>query len=123
MNLNWYGLFDPLEKEKIRNETTSQAGIYLLMVQLQDNKWGTLYVGQADNIQEELVDQLSVEESDAYDCIKENRLNYPCGFLFAPLDGQRERDRVQKYLYDYLEPECNSEDPGGASTRVNLPDI
>ncbi len=44
-----------------------------------------------------------------------------CGFEYAEVGRQADRDGAEKYLYDHYDPECNQVDPGGTPTDVNLP--
>ncbi len=118
MQITW-SIFQRLNIENASKSVTNQAGIYLLWVQLKTEKWKCYYVGQAENLQERLLDHCSQDEQN--DCIKNNVQNYVSGYEYAKVSRQAERDGIQKYLYDNLKHECNKQDPGGTSIEVNLP--
>lgn len=119
MKVTWSGFFTPYNKEKIENNATTSAAVYLLWVKLKSDKWRCFYVGQASNIHDRLLDHLSDEEDN--ECIKENVSKFICGFEYAVVTKQSNRDGIEKFLYDYYKPECNKVDPGGTPIEVNLP--
>ncbi len=77
------------------------------------------YVGQAANLENRLCDHLSDDEEN--ECLRKNVKDYICGFEYAKIGRQTDRDGVEKYLYDHYRPECNEVDPGGKPIAVNLP--
>ena len=110
----WY-----LNDGNVQQNVPKQAGIYLLWVKLKTEKWMCSYVGQAENLQERLLSHCSQDEQN--DCIKNNVQNYISGYEFAEVPKQSDRDAIEKFLYDYYQPECNKQDPGGTPMLVNIP--
>jgi hypothetical protein len=66
-----------------------------------------------------LLEHLSDNEENQ--CLKTNASKYICGFEYAKVGLQKDRDGVEKFLYDHYKPECNELDPGGEPIEVNLP--
>jgi excinuclease UvrABC nuclease subunit len=118
MQITWSG-FHSLNDNNVKQNVPSQAGVYLLWVQLKNEKWRCHYVGQAENLQERLLAHCSQDEQN--DCINNNVQNYTSGYEFAKVSKQVDRDAIEKYLYDYYKPQCNKQDPGGRPMEVNLP--
>jgi len=118
MKIEWSS-FQRLTSENIRTYTPTSAGVYLLWVQLKDEKWRCYYVGQAENLEQRLLDHIS--EAEPNECIKENVAKYISGFEYAKVAKQNDRSGIEKFLYDQYKPECNRTDPSGTPIEVNLP--
>ena len=119
MKVKWSGFFTPFTEEKVKDNVSTSAGVYLLWIQLKNEKWRCFYVGQAKNINDRLLEHLSDEEEN--ECIMENVTKYVCGFEYAIISKQSDRDGAEKFLYDNYDPKCNKIDPGGIQIMVNLP--
>ena len=119
MQITWSGLFTPYTEAKVKAGAPALGGVYLLWVQLKNEEWICFYGGQAGDLRERLLDHLSDGEEN--DCVKENVSKYICGFEFAKVAKQTNRDGIEKFLYDHYKPECNQVDPGGTPIEVNLP--
>jgi len=118
MEIEWSS-FHQLTEENIRRFVPTSAGVYLLWVQLKSEKWRCYYVGQAEDLEQRLLDHISTNEPN--DCIKEYVSKHISGFEYAKVGGQSDRDGVEKFLYDHYSPECNKQDPGGTPIDVKLP--
>jgi excinuclease UvrABC nuclease subunit len=119
MQVTW-ATFQKLNAGNIVKNVPESAGVYLLWVQLKDEKWKCYYVGKAENLQSRLLQHCSVNEEN--DCIKNNVQNYISGYEFSEVAKQADRAGIEKFLYDYYKkPECNKQDPGGETISVNLP--
>jgi excinuclease UvrABC nuclease subunit len=115
----WSSFFTPYNEENV-NKATTQSGVYLLWVKLKSDKWNCFYVGQTINIRSRIFEHLSPNEEN--ECIKDNISNYICGFEFAVVANQSDRDNIEKFLYDYYKPECNKiSPPSNLPQEVNLP--
>lgn len=117
--INWSSFHTPYTEAEVKKYVPTDAGVYLLWVQLKNEKWKCFYTGQAKNLESRLLDHLSDDEPN--ECIKDNVKKYVCGFEYAKVSTQSERDRIEKFLYDHYSPECNNQDPGGTPLEVNLP--
>ena len=63
-----------------------------------------------------------MSDSEKNECIKTNVSNYICGFKFALVGKQADRDGIEKCLYDYYNPEWNKISPPDVEPiEVNLP--
>lgn len=118
MNIEWSS-FQRLTSENVQTHVATSAGVYLLWVQLKNEKWRCYYAGQCENLEERLLYHLSTSETNV--CIKNHIDNHINGFEYAKVGRQSDRDGIEKFLYDHYSPECNMRDPGGTPTPVNLP--
>ena len=120
MKINWSAFHDKYDEENVRKYTPTKPGVYLLWVKLKEgNKWKCFYCGLADNLEDRLLDHLS--DSEKNERIKEEVKKYVCGFEWAEVAKQSDREGIEKFLYDHYKPECNKVDPGGTPTEINLP--
>lgn len=119
MKVNWSTFHTPYKEFQVNKYVPREAGIYLLWVKLKNTRWSCFYVGQARNLETRLLEHLSSEEEN--ECIEENVSKYICGFEYAKISKESDRDGIEKYLYDCYSPECNKVDPGGKAIEVNLP--
>ncbi len=120
MEVIW-STFHELNEENVRKNVPEVAGVYLLWVKLKNKngKWRCFYVGKTEELQARLLYHCSLNEEN--DCIKNNVQNYVCGYEYAKVAKQADRDGIEKFLYDHYKAECNKQDPGGTPIEVNLP--
>ena len=71
------------------------------------------------DLEERLLEHLSPSEPNA--CVRRHVQGFVCGFEYAKVPTQRERDGIEKFLYDNYRPECNQQDPSVTPIPVNLP--
>lgn len=120
MQITWSGFYSSYTETTVKKNVPEKTGIYLLWVKLKNGNWRCFYIGQADNVKTRLLQHLS--DSEKNECIKTNVTNYTCGFEFAFVGRQADRDGIEKYLYNYYSPECNNISPPGVDPiEVNLP--
>jgi excinuclease UvrABC nuclease subunit len=119
MQITWSAFHSLYSDAEVKAYVPRSAGVYLLWVQLKDEKWHCFYVGQADDLKRRLLEHLA--DSEENECIKRHVSKYVCGYKHAEIARQADRDGVEKYLYDHYKPECNQIDPGGSPIQVNLP--
>lgn len=120
MQLTWSGFYSSFNEITVKNNVPEKSGIYLLWVKLKNDNWRCFYVGQADNLRTRLLQHLSDNEKN--ECIKTNVSEYICGFEFALVGKQSDRDGIEKYLYEYYNTECNKISPPDVDPiEVNLP--
>lgn len=118
MEILWSN-FHKLTSDNVKHSVPQDSGVYLLWVKLSNDKWRCYYVGQADNLQERLLQHLSHSEKN--NCIKTNVRDYISGYEYAKVSKQSDRDGIEKFLYNHYKPDCNETDPGGTPIPVNLP--
>lgn len=118
MEIKWSSFHGSYTEEEVKKYVPPDAGIYMLWVQIQSGKWRCFYVGKG-NLKERFLHHLSSDEEN--ECLSNKISKYVCGFEYAVVSSQGDRDGIEKYLYDYYSPECNAVDPGGEPIKVNLP--
>ncbi|MBN4085036.1 GIY-YIG nuclease family protein [Flavobacteriaceae bacterium AH-315-B10] len=117
--IKWCSFITPYNNENAEKATT-HSGVYLLWVKLENGKWKCFYVGQAINIRNRLSEHLSINAENK--CIKNNVSNFICGFEYAEVSNQSDRDNIEKFLYDHYKPKCNKISPPSETPQeVNLP--
>ncbi len=114
-----WSAFHLLTEQEIRTYVPKSPGVYLIWVKLQNGKWRCFYVGQALDLEERLLTHLS--PSNPNTCIQTHVRDHICGFEFAKVARQSDRDGIEKFLYDHFRPECNQQVPGGTAIPVNVP--
>jgi len=120
ITIKWSQMFSPYTESAVNISTPHMPGVYLIWVKLKSGKWLCIYAGQALDLQDRLRKHLTSSEPN--ECIRKNVSCYVCGFEFARVDYQPDRDGIEKFLYDYYnKPDCNRVDPGGIPIPVNLP--
>lgn len=119
MQITWSSFHEKYSDQEVNTYVPTDAGVYLLWVKLKNGKWRCFYVGQARDLERRLLDHLSDDEENP--CLKKHVAEYKCGFEYAEVPLQKDRDGIEKYLYDHYGPECNQIDPGGNPITVNLP--
>jgi excinuclease UvrABC nuclease subunit len=119
MQITWSSFHSDFAEAHVRRYVPAEAGVYLLWVKLKNGKWRCFYAGQASNLEDRLLDHLSDDEDN--ECIKNKVSKFVCGFEYAKVSKQSDRNGIEKLLYDHYKPECNKADPGGKPTEVNLP--
>lgn len=118
MNITWSSFY-VLNNDNIREYVPTSAGVYLFWVKLKNDKWHCFYVGQTNDLETRFIQHLSSSEQN--ECLKTNISKYICGFEYAKVSKQDDRNGIEKFLYDHYSPECNESDPGGIPIEVNIP--
>jgi hypothetical protein len=119
MNISWSTFYNTYSEENVKAYVPTDAGVYLLWVKLKNGKWRCFYAGQASDLEARLLEHLGSNEEN--ECVKKHVADYVCGLEYASVVRQKDRDGIEKFLYDHYGPECNQMDPGGAPIEVNLP--
>ncbi len=119
MIVTWSAAFPFQEEQNVKDNAPADKGIYLLLVQLINDKWRCIYVGQSTNIQSRLLEHLSNDENNKN--FKGQSSKYICGFKYCLVEQQEARNGIEKFLYNYFKPEYNDKDPGNTPIQVNLP--
>ena len=91
-------------------------------MQFKNGDWRCFYVGQSDNLSEQLIKHLSSCEE--IESVKNNVDKYTCGYEYAEVKNKAKRNGIEKYLYDYYKPICNKIAPQQVDAiETNLPKI
>lgn len=119
MIVAWSNFFENLTPKIVNGYVPAISGIYVIRVQKRDGSWPCIYVGQALDISKRLLEHLSDAEKNV--CLKNHVQDHVCGFHFAEVKKQSDRNDVERSLYNHYEPECNENEPSGNLIEVNLP--
>lgn len=120
MIVTWSNFFDNYTTQNVEDFVNTFSGVYTLWVQYKTGQWKCFYVGQAINIETRLLEHLSQNEEN--DCIKNHVRDHRCGFYYAQVERQSDRDNAERSLYEcYAQPECNQIVPSGNIVPINLP--
>jgi excinuclease UvrABC nuclease subunit len=116
MDITW-SFFYMLTRENVRKYVPPSAGVYLLFAKPGCQTWMCYYAGQADDLGNRLSEHLSDVGPDP--CLMQKMT--ASAFRFAEIEAKRDRNGVERFLYDRYKPECNKAVPGAAPIKVNLP--
>ena len=118
MEINWSN-FQRMNRENIGKYAVASPGVYILWKKVARYEWVCFYVGQAQNLEQQLLGHLSSSEPNHH--LRETIATSICGFQFSNIIKQPDRDAVEQFLFEKYQPECNVQDPGGIPALVNLP--
>jgi hypothetical protein len=118
MEITWSN-FRRLNRENIQTFAPPNPGVYILWKKIAKYEWACFYIGQAQNLVHQLLDHTSSVETNRY--LKETITTSICGFQYATIMKQPDRDAIEQFLFEKYQPECNFQDPGGIPAMVNLP--
>jgi len=116
LKLNWSSVHEYTENNVLKY-APKDGGVYRLSFD-SDDKRPMFYVGQASNLEERLLQHLSVTETDA--CIKRHLRNYTCYFRYAKIASASDRDGAERALFDKYKPTCNDVAPPGLPADINF---
>lgn len=103
INLQWNPLV-LFDKENVQNLDNSINGVYRLSYKHDDGKIYVFYVGEADDIRNNL---LNILNSDENQCIKYHINVSQCYFRYAIVETEELRKKVVAQLYKFYQPACN----------------
>jgi hypothetical protein len=118
MEVTWSN-FQRLNRENVHKFAVASPGVYILWKKVAKYEWVCFYVGQSQNLDTQLLDHLSSNEPNGQ--LRVIIATAVCGFQFANVINQPDRDAIEQFLFDKYQPECNFTDPGGTPQIVNLP--
>jgi len=111
--------FHSLTESTVINHVPDKSGIYILWVEVKGEKWRCIFVGQAQDIRTGLLQHMTNNEEN--ERLKENVKEFVCGFQYALVEKQSDKDGMEKYLYEYNNPECNNTPPDVKQIEINIP--
>ena len=101
-----YSNWRPYTEADVRANAPTTAGVYILRVKLTDDGWQMIYVGQARNLRERLLDHLSPNEPN--ECLREHQ-RYIMEYCWIELSRQSDRDSEESAKIRKYQPECNTQ--------------
>jgi len=120
MELDWYKV-EPYNKQKMGN-VTNEAGIYIISALQKDNSYVARYVGQTNDLNSRLLEHL--EENEQNEKLRYYVENIKLKVSYAKVKNQEDRDAIELYLFNFLNPKCNiNKPPSDYEIEVNLPNI
>ena len=119
MEIEWSDFYKRYTEQSIDDHAPLTAGVYVLRVMVDENKWKCFYVGETPNLEQALRSHLPGRERN--EAIRMVMRGHHCGFQFARVMRGEERKNILKFLFDHYRPPCNEFDPGGKPLEVNLP--
>lgn len=120
MKLDWYEV-EPYENKKM-DSVTNEAGVYIISVLLKDKSYVTRYVGQANDLHSRLLEHLQKDEQN--ECLRFYVRERNLKVSYAKVKNQKDRDAIELYLFNFLNPKCNiNKPPSDYEIEVNLPNI
>lgn len=101
-----YSDWRPYTEADVKANVPTTAGVYIIRVKLKDDGWQIIYVGQASNLRERLLDHLSPDEPNK--CLREHQ-QYRKEYCWVQLSRQAERDAEEAARIKQYQPECNTQ--------------
>lgn len=83
-----------------------EPGVYRIHVLLENGDWWPIFVGQADDMQEQIWQHKQAFEPN--EKLNGYLLKYVCGFSWARCKDNRVRQQAVRAIYDELQPACNN---------------
>jgi len=96
----------PYTKPSVDMHAPRCGGVYVL-TERRDERNVVFYVGQAQDLRERLSEHLLRSEENA--CIRQCLRSNGCGFCFAKISDQTQRQAAEKWLILHFQPRCNSQ--------------
>ena len=118
MELEWLGKFQ-YNETKVKELVSESSGNYMISVKRNNGKYRSIYVGQAENLQERLLEHL--HDSETNDCLKNHVNDHDVYFRFCYVSGQSDRDDVERTLHKKYPCECNDVEPSGSVISITPP--
>jgi hypothetical protein len=95
-----------------------RGGVYKLLSRRKSKKFEPFYVGEADDLQEVLLNHLKSGESNK--CIRDTLRTGDCRFRFAYLESGESRRGAERFLHDYYKGLCNETVPDSEPVEINV---
>ena len=93
-------------EKDVRANAPATAGVYMLRVKSKDDGRQIIYVGQASNLRERLLDHLSSNEPN--ECLRA-RQKYTVQYCWIEISREKERDYEERAKIAKYQPKCNTQ--------------
>lgn len=107
INLVWNKLTE-FSQENVETLDNHIQGVYRLSYQHKDGNIYVFYVGESDNIKNDL---LTLRNHPDNQCIESHTKTFTCYYRFAPVEQVELRKKVLEQLYKFYQPNCNEPIP------------
>jgi len=120
LNLEWKGYYIYTWENVNMHAPYNRAGVYKVGVRQSNGNWKIRYVGQANDLDRRLKEHLDFS-NEKNECLVEKLRKYECGFCFAKISSQDDRNGSENYLYRFYKPSCNNPDaiPNDSHIEIN----
>ena len=95
-----------------------RGGVYKLLSRRKSKKFEPFYVGEADDLQEVLLNHLKSGESNK--CIRDTLRTGDCKFRFAYLESAESRRGAELFMLHHYKGLCNETMPDGEPLDINV---
>jgi hypothetical protein len=102
----------------VNRRVQRRAGVYKLLSRRSSKKFEPFYVGEAEDLQEEMLNHLKNGESNK--CIRDTLRTRSCRFRFAYLEPEQQRKGAERFLFDYYKGLCNESPPFADPLEINV---
>jgi len=104
-----YSSYIEYNKLSVSVNTPNSAGVYIIRVMLTNGDWQRIYVGQAKNLRERLLDHL--QDSEPNKCLRDHVKQYKLYYAWIEISRQDDRNREEAAKINKYNPECNKQKP------------
>lgn len=119
INLEWSRLLT-FTSEGVLGNIPNSPGVYRLSQKSQDGKFYVFYVGKTDDLKKRIAEHLGGGGENS--CIRQHLTQKDTlAFRYALVPDEKTRSDIERYMYKYYAPECNTQEPSGSNgVEVNL---
>jgi len=108
----------PCDAHSVNRRVERRGGIYKLMSRRSSKKFEPFYVGEAEDLREEMLNHLKSGETNK--CVRDTLRTRDCRFRFAYVESAAERKGVERFLFDYYKGLCNDPAPSAGPVEINV---
>lgn len=105
------------EIEQISNE----SGVYLISVKCNDGKYYVIYTGQSNDLNRRISEHCSDNEKNTDLKKAINSYSKYIKFIYAYKNGEDDLNGLERYLYDYYQPQFTERSPNVKAIECDLP--
>jgi excinuclease UvrABC nuclease subunit len=100
-----WSLFHDYNASNVKAYAPTSGGVYEIYAKLKNGGRTLIYVGQASNLEERLLQHL--QDSEPNDCLRNNVSKFACEFRYLRVSSAAERDSLETKLIQTGNPDCN----------------
>ncbi len=102
----------------VNRRVQRRGGIYKLLSRRSSKKFEPFYVGEADDLQADMLNHLKSGESNK--CLRDTLRTRDCRFRFAYMESEQQRKGAERFLFDYYKDLCNEAQPEAEPVEINV---
>jgi hypothetical protein len=108
----------PCDAHAVTRRVQRRGGVYKLLSRRSSKKFEPFYVGESDDLLEELLNHLKSGESNK--CVRDTLRTKDCMFRFAYVESEQQRKGAERFLFDYYKGLCNDGKPDAEPVEINV---